>query len=76
MPDAEQMRCFVPRFGIRVRSDTTLLAEVAFCFSCRNAMAFPSEHTPQLPRWFAFDPHSSAAQELLRMFRSCASGSS
>src|SRR4051794_40217453 len=46
LPEAEQMRCFMPRFGIRVRADSTVMAEVAFCFSCHNAMAFPSEHTP------------------------------
>ena len=75
LPEAEQMRCFIPRFGIRVRAGATVLAEVAFCFSCHNAKAFPSAHTPDLPDWFTFDPASPPAQELLRLFHACAPGS-
>jgi len=71
LPAAEQMRCFVPRYGIRLRAESLVLAEVAFCFRCRNAMVFPSEHTPQLPKWLTFDPDSPPAQELLRLFRAC-----
>jgi hypothetical protein len=69
LPEAEQMRCFNPRYGIRVRADSVVLAEVAFCFSCHNALAFPTEHTPHLPGWFTFDPDSPPALELLRLFR-------
>ncbi|WP_203834263.1 hypothetical protein [Winogradskya humida] len=71
LPEGEQMRCFVPRYGIRVRSESAVIAEVAFCFRCRNALVIPSEQAPGLPTWFTFDPESSPAQELLRLFRAC-----
>lgn len=71
LPASEQMRCFLPRYGIRVHAGPVVLAEVAFCFRCHNARALPSEHTPQLPRSFTFDPDSPPAQELLRLFRIC-----
>lgn len=69
LPAAEQMRCFLPRFAVRLRSGPTVLAEVAFCFRCHNAMGIPSPHNPGTPRWFTFDPDSEPAQELLRRFR-------
>ena len=71
LPEAEQMRCFTPTYGIRVRDETSVLAEVAFCFQCRNAKAIPSAATPDLPAWFTFDPRSEPAQRLLRLFREC-----
>ncbi len=71
LPEAEQMRCFVPRYGLRLRAGSLVLAEVAFCFSCHNAMVFPSDRLPHLPRWFTFDPDSPPARELLRLFRAC-----
>jgi hypothetical protein len=72
LPAAEQMRCFVPRFAVRPRSGPMVLAEVAFCFRCHNAMGIPSPHSPKTPRWFTFDPGSEPAQELLRRFRALA----
>jgi hypothetical protein len=69
LPEAEQMRCFVPGFAVRLRSGAVVLAEVAFCFRCRNAMGVPSEHSPKAPGWFTFDPDSEPAQELLGRFR-------
>jgi hypothetical protein len=69
LPEDEQMRCFNPQYGIRLRSGTTVLAEVAFCFRCHNALVIPSAHTPGLTTWFTFDPDSSPAQELLRLLR-------
>src|SRR3954469_14589440 len=69
LPESEQMRCFAPRYGMRLRAESVVLAEVAFCFSCHNGMGLPSEHTPQLPKWFTFDPDSAPAQELLTLFR-------
>jgi hypothetical protein len=75
LPEAEQMRCFVPRYGMRMRAESLVLAEVAFCFKCHNAKVFRSDHTPQLPNWFTFDPDSPPAQELLRLFRACSPGS-
>ncbi|GAA2590820.1 hypothetical protein GCM10010435_81900 [Winogradskya consettensis] len=71
LPEDEQMRCFNPRYGIRVRSEAAVLSEVALCFSCHNALVIPSEHTPGLLTWFTFDPESPPAQELLRLFRAC-----
>jgi hypothetical protein len=71
LPEAEQMRCFTPRYGIRVRTETSVLAEVAFCFQCRNALALPGPRTPSLPNWFTFDPDSAPGQQLLELFREC-----
>jgi hypothetical protein len=70
LPEAEQMRCFVPRFAVRLRNGPVVLAEVAFCFRCRNAMGIPSPHSPKTPTWFTFDPDSEPARELLRRFQS------
>jgi len=75
LPEAEQMRCFTPSYGIRLRTGTAVLAEVAFCFRCRNALALPTAHTPNVPGWFTFDPGSAPAQQLLQMFRDCAGAS-
>jgi hypothetical protein len=69
LPEAEQTRCFVPSFAVRLRNGPVVLAEVAFCFRCRNAMGIASEHSPKTPRWFTFDPDSESAQELLGRIR-------
>jgi hypothetical protein len=69
LPEAEQMRCFTPSYGIRLRAETAVLAEVAFCFQCRNALVLNAAHTPNLLGWFTFDPNSPPAQQLLRLFR-------
>jgi len=71
LPVAEQMRCFTPSYGIRLRADTSVLAEVAFCFQCNNALGLPTAHTPNVPGWFTFDPASVPAQRLFQMFREC-----
>jgi hypothetical protein len=64
------MRCFVPRFAVRLRNGAVVLAEVAFCFRCHNALVIPSQRGPETPAWFTFDPDSEPAQELLRRFQS------
>ena len=69
LPESEQMRCFTPRYGMRLRTELIVLAEVALCFTCHNALVLSSEHPPQLPKWFTFDPDSAPAQQLLRSFR-------
>jgi len=69
LPEAEQMRCFIPRFALRLRNETVVLAEVAFCFRCHNALCISSPHGPKTPTWFTFDPESEPAQDLLRRFR-------
>jgi hypothetical protein len=69
LPEAEQMRCFVPGYAIRLRRGPLTLAEVAFCFRCRNALGLPSAHSPQTPTWFTFNPDSEPARQLLRLFK-------
>ena len=69
LPEAEQMRCFIPRFALRLRSEAVVLAEVAFCFQCHNALGISSRYSPKTPAWFTFDPDSEPAQDLLRRFR-------
>jgi hypothetical protein len=54
LPEAEPMRCFVPGFGVRLRRGPVVLAEVAFCFRCHNAMGIPSPRSPKTPKWFTF----------------------
>lgn len=71
LPESSQARCFLPRYGIRVFSASTVLAEVAFCFRCHNALIVAPESTPHLPRWFTFDPASPPGEELLHLFRAC-----
>jgi hypothetical protein len=72
LPEDEAMRCFVPRYAIRLRRGPLVLAEVAFCFRCHNALGIPSPDNPQTPPWFTFDPDSKPAQELLQLLRSSA----
>jgi hypothetical protein len=64
LPADEQMRCFLPRYGTRVFAGDTVLAEVAFCFRCHNAMAYEPA-----PGHFTFDPESPPARALLALFR-------
>lgn len=71
LPESPGMRCFFPRYGMRVCAEWNVLTEVAFCFKCHKALVVPSEITLHLPMWFTFDPASAPAQELLRLFRSC-----
>jgi hypothetical protein len=66
------MRCFRPGYAIRLRSGPIVLAEVAFCFSCRNAAGASFQPDFQVPAWFAFDPRSAPAQQLLHLFRAAA----
>ncbi|MEJ3748635.1 hypothetical protein WEI85_35810 [Actinomycetes bacterium KLBMP 9797] len=72
LPESEAMRCFVPRYAIRLRGGPLVLTEVAFCFQCHNAMSVPIADTTQPPTWFTFDPDSKPAQDLLHLLRSCA----
>jgi hypothetical protein len=69
LPGAEQMRCFMPRYAIRLRRGPTVLAEVAFCFRCRNGRAVSFQPDFDVPGWFTFDPDSTPARQLLSMFR-------
>jgi hypothetical protein len=70
LPEAEQARCFIPGYAIRIRDAEGVLAEVAFCFRCRNAkVLWPRATSGAALTWFAFDPDSQPAQQLLRRFR-------
>lgn len=72
LPEAEQMRCFVPRYAIRLRSGTTVIAEIAFCFRCRNGRAISFQPDFVVSEWFTFDPDSQPARQLLSLFRTTA----
>jgi|SRR5947207_848671 len=72
LPEAEQMRCFVPRFALRLRDAATVLAEIAFCFRCRNGATVSFEPGFVAPEWFTFDPDSPPALRLLSLFRTAA----
>jgi hypothetical protein len=74
LPESEAMRCFLPRYAIRLRRGPLVLTEVAFCFRCRNAMSVPAAGNREPPTWFTFDPDSSPAQDLLRLLQSCGGG--
>jgi hypothetical protein len=68
LPEDEQMRCFVPRYGIRVLAGPSVLAEAAFCFRCHNGLIFPLAGAS--PQRFTFDPDSRPARELLALLGS------
>ncbi|MFI7600161.1 hypothetical protein [Actinoplanes sp. NPDC049681] len=72
LPEAQPMRCFLPHYAMRLRNGPTALAEIAFCFRCRNgrALSFPPDFV--VAPWFTFDPDSEPARHLLAMFRSAA----
>jgi hypothetical protein len=70
LPDAVPARCFVPGYAIRIRGAEGVVAEVAFCFQCRNAkVLWPRATSDAALTWFTFDPESQPAQDLLRRFR-------
>jgi hypothetical protein len=72
LPEAGQMRCFVPRYGLRLRDGATVLGEIAFCFRCRNGVTVPVEPDFVGPAWFTFDPDSPPARRLRSLFRAAA----
>ena len=62
------MRCFFPRYGLRLRSHDAVLVEVGLCFECNVAkVVWPDEVSGQ--EWFAFDAQSMPAQDLLGRLR-------
>ena len=61
LPDGEQMRCFTPRYGLRIWGTELLLAESALCFRCHNALTLIEGQRG----WFQFDADSDAARLLL-----------
>jgi hypothetical protein len=67
LPDGESMRCFSPGYALKAHSAEGVLFEIAFCFSCHNALVIvPGGARSQL---LAFDPDSPAGKELLARFR-------
>jgi hypothetical protein len=72
LPEAEQMRCFVPRYALRLRDAATVLGEIAFCFRCRNGATVSFEPEFVGPAWFTFDPDSTPARQLLSLLRAAA----
>jgi hypothetical protein len=72
LPQAEQMRCFVPRYALRLRDAASVLAEIAFCFRCRNGAVVSFESGFVGPEWFTFDPDSPPALRLLSLLRTAA----
>ncbi|MEV6829435.1 hypothetical protein [Amycolatopsis sp. NPDC051102] len=67
LPDDGMMRCFNPVYALEAHGAAGLLAEVAFCFRCHNALvAVPGGGRREL---FGFDPGSAAGQALLARFK-------
>lgn len=65
LPQAEQMRCHLPRYGVRFLADQFLF-EAAICFECSNISIIDNgKHT-----WATFDGEAPAARELLTLLRS------
>ena len=65
LPDGEQMRCFIPTYGLRILSGDGMLAETAICFRCNNALTLIAGEKG----WFKFDAESEPAARLLAEFR-------
>lgn len=65
LPQAEQMRCHLPRYGVRFLADQFLF-EAAICFECNNISIIDNgKHT-----WATFDGEAPPARELLTLLRS------
>jgi len=65
LPDGEQMRCFMPAYGLRLYGQNRVLAETAICFECNNAVTtVDGRHG-----WFKFDGSSGAAHRLLEALK-------
>lgn len=65
LPPSDQMRCHLPRYGVRFTADQFLF-EAAICFECNNISIIDNgEHS-----WATFDGGSPAARELLSLLRS------
>ncbi|WP_370084390.1 hypothetical protein [Streptacidiphilus sp. MAP12-16] len=74
VPGSELHRCFIPGWGIRARSPTDLLFEIAFCFRCHGVRLWGPSVPAGQQGIHGFDPGSPPALELLRRFRACAPG--
>ncbi|MBS2963735.1 hypothetical protein KGA66_11795 [Actinocrinis puniceicyclus] len=74
LPESGGMRCFTPRFGIRLHDASVARAEVYFCFHCHWAVMVDLLNPGRREVWETFDPDSDPARELLHRFRSRVAG--
>lgn len=65
LPTAEQMRCHMPRYGLRFFA-AGLVLEAALCFECNNISIVENGER----RWATFDGEAAMARELLSILRS------
>ncbi|MBV1853016.1 hypothetical protein [Catellatospora tritici] len=66
LPDADQARCFLPVYGMRLWTADGGSTEVAICFRCNNG-----EYEGSLGSgWFTLDGAAPPARELLDLLRS------
>ena len=61
LPEGEQMRCHVPRYGVRFRRGERVLAEFSLCFKCNNAFGYVKDDEAS----FVFDGQKEPSQSLL-----------
>lgn len=66
LPAGERMRCFAPRYGLRLHTAGGGVRDIAFCFRCHAALVLGPGGVRGSP---AFDGESAPARELLRRFR-------
>lgn len=67
LPDGGMKRCFNAVYALELHGTAGLLAEIAFCFRCHNALvAVPGRDRAELP---GIDTGSAAGQELLARFK-------
>lgn len=62
LPEAEQMRCHVPPFGLRFFAGGELVCEASICWECNNV--FGQAGADEM--FFEFDGSSAASRELLK----------
>lgn len=65
LPDGDQVRCFVPTYGLRAWDGDTIVGEAAICFRCHNAVTRVGGERG----WFRFDVGSAEARRLLEALR-------
>ena len=71
LPRGDQMRCHMPRYGLRFHLGTAVILEAAICFECNNIAMVTASGSA----WAIFDAEAASSQELLSVMRSCDTGS-
>lgn len=69
LPGDDMRRCFNPGWGIRARTATARLFEIAFCFHCHGARLWGPEVPAEQQGFHPFDADSPSGQELLTRLR-------